>query len=225
VSGATGRRGLLAVLREPACSAALERRLAELGTELLRLDERSSDRDLERALASRIGFWPAPSLCLTDELLAEINRFCSGVAPAVLVARPILMADKVEFPLIEEVVLAAPGSVDVRAGFPVPRRAAARIALRARYALVAPASLEEHLAAIKASSSLEARLRHRAGERASYAQLLWQPSALALRGFLGTRGGRRAALPRIAMESYRRVLVAAKLWEIANVDGSRPVPA
>jgi hypothetical protein len=225
MSGASDRGRLLAVLREPERATALEQCLTELGVELLRLDERASDRDLERALASRIGFWPPPSLCLTDELLAEIDRFCGGMAPAVLVARPILTASGVEFPLPEEVVLATPGSVDVRAGFPVPRRATTRIALRARYALAAPASLEEHLAAIKSSSSLEARLRHRAGERASYASLLWRPSALALRGLLGARGGRRAALPRIAMESYRRVLVAAKLWEIANVDGSRPVPA
>jgi hypothetical protein len=225
VSGVSGRGRLLAVLREPARDAALERRLTELGVALLRLDENADDGELSRALATRVGFWPAPSLCLTDELLAEIDRFCDGEAPAVLVARPILTTDEVEFPLPEEIVGATPGGFEVRASFPIPGRQAKRIALRARYALAAPASLEEHLAAIKSSSSLEARLRHRAGERATYASLLWPPSALALRGFLGARGSRRAALPRIAMESYRRVLVAAKLWEIVNVDGSRPVPA
>jgi len=61
-----------------------------------------------------------------------------------------------------------------------------------------------------------ARLRDAAGLVASWRDLTVRPAALVARALLAVRGSRRAALPRVAVEAYREVLVAAKLWERAH---------
>jgi len=161
--------------------------------------------------------WAAPGADAVAEVAAWRTRALEMPAPSVARATPRLrLDDGTTVRLPPRIVLSSPAAADALGDAPRARSGARSENLVAPWDVALPADLQSHLEAVNRQSSVAARLRHEAGRTTAWRDLTTVPAGYVLRALAGVRGSRRAALPHLVVEAYREVLVAAKLWELAN---------
>jgi len=176
----------------------------------------------ETAIAAAVHVaWLPPWAALGPDVAAEVAAWCARAAdasaPVVACAVPRLrLDDATSVRLPPRIVLSSPGAVDALGDAPRARRGARREDLVAPWDVALPVDLRSHLDAVNQQSSVAARLRHEAGQTTAWRDLTMVPAGYVVRALAGVTGSRRAALPHLVVEAYREVLVAAKLWELAN---------
>lgn len=132
---------------------------------------------------------------------AELRLHCGGGTSVRVAAR---------------LVLSSPGAAELSGEEPHPRPDAQVEDLGMPWDVRLPDDLASHLEAVNRQSSLAARLRHAAGRAPGWRDSTVTPAGIAVRALLGVSGSRREALPRVLIEAYREVLIAAKLWELGH---------
>jgi hypothetical protein len=165
--------------------------------------------------------WLPPWTVLTPDLVSRVHAWrvsaATQAAPRVARARlELRCGDTLIARASPALVLSSPASVDLDGDLPRPLTGAQIDVLPGAWPVALPSDLRAHLEAVNAQSSASARLRHASGAAATWRALLVDPVVDTLRGIVAVRGSRRDALPRLVIESYREVLVAAKLWEHAH---------
>ena len=167
--------------------------------------------------------WMPPWTVLAPELVASIVAWRTAAAsagtPRVARVRLELRCAGTTITLAApRLVLSSPAAIELDGDLPRPRAGAHIDDLAPPWPVALPGDLRAHLEAVNVQTSTAARLRHAAGRVATWRALLLTPAIETLRGLAAVRGSRREALPRLVIESYREVLVTAKLWEHAHPD-------
>jgi len=180
--------------------------------------ELAAAADLEHANV----LWLPPWAALTPVVVASVGAWLAlpepeGGNPRVAHAALRLCCGSTSISFgRRHLVLSSPGAVDLVGDAPRPRAASRGSELDDVWEAGLPDDLASHLEAVNVQSSTAARLRHAAGELTTWRALTVTPLALLARSMAGVHGSRREALPRVVIEAYRDVLVAAKLWELAH---------
>jgi hypothetical protein len=164
--------------------------------------------------------WLPPWALLDEHLALAIERFLSGGAPCASVS-PVLRDPDATIRLPRVMLVARPGSAEVRGGALAPRSGSRPADLGARLE-IRPPGLSAHLRGIDRQATVTARLLEESGTRASGARLALVPLGRLVSAMARSSGDRRAALSRATLESFREVLVQAKLWERRWVDAGVP---
>ncbi|MFM8410550.1 MAG: hypothetical protein ACKOCT_09760, partial [Alphaproteobacteria bacterium] len=172
--------------------------------------------DLRRLASEAEVLWLPPWVFLDRELERGLERFRSGEA-RVATAAVVLRDPDASIRLPRTVLVARPGAAEVRSAALVARPGAPAVAFEGVVEM-RPPSLSAHLRGIDHQAAVEARLREEAGERARSVRLALVPLARLAAAMAGSSGDRRSALARATLESFRGVLVQAKLWERSSVD-------
>lgn len=167
--------------------------------------------------------WLPPWTVLSDELAARVLAWRAagdaGTAPrAARVRLELRCADEASVLAPARLVLSGPASVDVDGEAPSLRPGTRVIDLGPPWPVALPPDLRSHLEAVNRQSSVAARLRHGTGRQPTWRALLLTPLVETVRACAAVRGSRRVLLPHLVVESYREVLVTAKLWEHAHPD-------
>jgi len=164
--------------------------------------------------------WLPPWALLDEDLARAIERFRAGGAPCTAVS-PVLRDPDATIRLPRAMLVARPGSAEIRGGALVPRGGSRPVDLGARLE-IRPPGLSAHLRGIDRQATVTARLLEESGVHASSARLALVPLGRLLSAMARSSGDRRAALSRAILESFREVLVQAKLWERRWVDVGVP---
>lgn len=161
--------------------------------------------------------WGDPGADAVAEVAAWRARVAASPAPSVArAAWRLRLEDGTSVRLPPRIALSTPGAAAALADAPRALPGARVEDLVAPWDVALPADLAAHLAAVNQQSSVAARLRHAAGRTPAWRDLTTVPATYVLRALGGVHGSRRTALPHLVVEAYREVLVAAKLWELAN---------
>lgn len=184
-------------------------------------EEFAAPRELAAAaeIESRHVLWLPAFAELTPGVAARVTAWLASAdaSPRVAHAAVRLRCGATTIPLrARQLVLSSPGAVDLIGDTPHARPGVRDGDLGEPWEVSLPADLNAHLEAVNLQTSAAARLRHAAGERTSWRSLTLAPLGIFARGLGGVRGSRREAVPRLVIEAYREVLVAAKLWELAH---------
>ena len=194
-----------------------------LGARAIPIRDVGGPGELEAAIAGAFAVWLPPFAIADAEMADAIATFRARGTDRARVgwcgAR--LIAEDVEIRLPATVAVSSPGAVSLRGPDPRPRRGAIREELGATWRMHPPPTLSAHLDAVNRQSGEVARLLHLSGVRPSRRELALRPLLFLARAMLGARSRRNASAPRAVLEAYRRVLVAAKLWERTEGDSDR----
>jgi len=161
--------------------------------------------------------WLPPWAYLDEALARGIDRVGAG-GPVVASTKPLLRDPDATIRLPRTVLLASPGLADVHGTSLEPRPGARVVAFEAQVE-VRPPELSAHLRGVDRQASTQASLLEESGVHASIMRLAVVPLARLVGAMARSSGDRRAALARATLESFREVLVQAKLWERSSVDG------
>lgn len=153
--------------------------------------------------AAAVARWRARPAALSEPSVARapLLLHCGGGASVRVAARLVLSSPGAAAPF-GEVPRSVPGALVED--------------LAAVWDVRLPEDLASHLEAVNRQTSVAARLRHAAGQVTTWRDLTLGPAGRALRALGGMTGSRREAVPRVVIEGYREVLVAAKLWELGR---------
>ena len=177
-------------------------------------------REVRELSAESELLWLPPWAFLDQALARSIERFRAG--PATVAATAALLRDPdATIRLPRAVLLAKPGAVEVRATGLAARPGVAVVEFEGNLE-ARPPGLSAHLRGIDRQAATFARLLEEAGERPGRVRLALVPLGRLAAAMLRSSGDRRAALARATLESFREVLVQAKLWERSSVDAGVP---
>lgn len=173
-------------------------------------------REFRRLAAEAELLWLPPWAFLDAAFREAVERFRSA-SDRIAATRPLLRDPDATIRLPRLVLLAKPGASRPR-GAALAACGGERVASSEVTLEVRPPSLSAHLRGVDRHAAVEARLREEAGERARASRLALLPLARLVAAMARSSGDRKAALARATLESFRDVLVQAKLWERSAVD-------
>jgi hypothetical protein len=201
--------------------------LRALGVEPQALDDATPNGELDRLANDAIVLWLPHWALLEDAHVREIGAWMARAAgdatserragsaggTHVLCGRLMIDVGEAQFPWAAAVLASSPGGVSVRGVTPRARPGAIRAELPTAVPIHPPRTLSLHLVEVNRQTSVAARLCDLAGERPGVARLAVEPLWRLASALWRTRGPRRTALSRAALEAYRGTLTVAKLWE------------